>query len=99
MDDTLGKFRAGREFVVEMQSVVIARKPGECCYVLGSDRAAETFRLTDAEFIKTVWLQCGVPLPKVRDYSAAITRKFTRPFDFRQAPRRHALLEARAVRR
>jgi hypothetical protein len=66
VDNTLSEFRAGRELVVEMQSIVVTRKPGECCYVLGSDRAAKTFRLTNAEFIKTVWLQCGVPSPKVR---------------------------------
>lgn len=96
VNDTLGKFRAGCELVVEMQGIVIARKPGECGYVLGRNCTAKTFRLADAEFIKAVWLQCGVPSP--RGYGAAITRKFARPFDLGQTYRQHALLEARAVR-
>ena len=61
VNDALGKLRARGKFIVDMQSVVIARQPRECRDVFRCNGAAEAFRLTDAEFTKAIWLQRGDP--------------------------------------
>jgi hypothetical protein len=57
VNDSLGKLRTRREFIVDVQSVVVARQPRECRDVFRCNSSAEAFRLTDAEFTKAIWLQ------------------------------------------
>jgi hypothetical protein len=57
VNDALGKLRPRGKFIVDMQSVVVARQPRECRDVFRCNRSAEAFRLTDAEFTKAIWLQ------------------------------------------
>ena len=57
MNDALRKFRTRREFIIDMQGIVIAGQPCECRHVLGRNGAAEAFRLTDFEFTEAIWLQ------------------------------------------
>ncbi len=57
VNDALGKLRTRREFIVDVQSVVVARQPRECRNVFRCNSSAEAFRLTDAEFTKAIWLQ------------------------------------------
>ena len=57
MNDALRKFRTRREFIIDMQGIVIAGQPCESRYVFRRNGAAEAFRLTDFEFTEAIWLQ------------------------------------------
>ncbi len=57
VNDALGKLSTRGKFIVDMQSIVVARQPRERRDVFRCNGAAETFRLTDAEFTKAIWLQ------------------------------------------
>lgn len=57
MNDALREFRARREFIIDMQGIVIAGQPCESGYIFRRNGATEAFRLPDFEFTEAIWLQ------------------------------------------